>query len=136
MSQSSSHSSYQASDFGHSPLMFYYEVTMACDLVCKHCRASAQEQAHPDELRTAQAKALLDQVSTFPRRPTVVFTGGDPLKCADIYELIAHGAGIGLQIARNALGHAAGHAGRLPTSQGCGRYPSGNQPRWPRCRDA
>ena len=40
-------------DFGISPLMFYYEVTLACDLVCKHCRASAQEQPHPDELSTA-----------------------------------------------------------------------------------
>jgi AdoMet-dependent heme synthase len=99
MTHAQRHSSYQASDFGHSPLMFYYEVTMACDLVCKHCRASAQEQSHPDELPTAQSKALLEQVATFPRKPTVVFTGGDPLKRADLYELIAHGAALGLQIA-------------------------------------
>jgi hypothetical protein len=32
---------YKYADFDHSPLMFYYEVTQACDLVCKHCRASA-----------------------------------------------------------------------------------------------
>ena len=32
---------YQYADFDHSPLMFYYEVTQACDLVCKHCRAYA-----------------------------------------------------------------------------------------------
>ena len=38
---------YTSDDFGHSPLMFYYEVTLACDLVCKHCRASAQADADP-----------------------------------------------------------------------------------------
>ena len=43
---------YTEDDFSHSPLMFYYEVTQACDLVCKHCRASAQDTADPDELTT------------------------------------------------------------------------------------
>ncbi len=33
--------SYTADDFNVQPLMLYYEVTQACDLVCKHCRASA-----------------------------------------------------------------------------------------------
>ena len=88
---------YSPHDFGISPLMFYYEVTLACDLVCKHCRASAQEQPHPDELSTAQAKALLDQVAGFPRRPTLVMTGGDPLKRADLLELIRHAVAAGLQ---------------------------------------
>ena len=32
---------YTQADFDHSPLMFYYEVTRACDLVCKHYRADA-----------------------------------------------------------------------------------------------
>ena len=57
-----SHSSYSVADFDVNPLMFYYEVTLACDLVCKHCRASAQEQAASDELSTEQAKALGLQV--------------------------------------------------------------------------
>jgi AdoMet-dependent heme synthase len=92
-----SHSDYSSRDFGVSPLMFYYEVTLACDLVCKHCRASAQERPHPDELSTAQAKALLDQVAGFPRRPTPVFTGGDPLKRGDLLELIRHAVAAGLQ---------------------------------------
>jgi AdoMet-dependent heme synthase len=92
-----SHSNYTASDFGASPLMFYYEVTLACDLVCKHCRASAQEQPHPDELSTEQAKALLDQIASFPRRPKLVMTGGDPLKRGDLLELIRHAVAAGLQ---------------------------------------
>ena len=79
--------------------MLYYEVTQACDLVCKHCRASAQEHADPQELSTEQSKALIDQVATFPRRPTMVMTGGDPLKRADLFELIGHAVASGMQVA-------------------------------------
>jgi AdoMet-dependent heme synthase len=92
-----SHGNYSPRDFDTSPLMFYYEVTLACDLACKHCRASAQEQPHPQELSTAQAKALLDQIATFPRRPKLVMTGGDPLKRRDLLELIRHAGAAGLQ---------------------------------------
>ncbi len=90
---------YTADDFHHSPLMFYYEVTQACDLVCKHCRASAQSTAEPTELATEQSKKLIDQVATFPHRPTMVMTGGDPLKRADLFDLIRHAVSAGLQVA-------------------------------------
>ncbi|MCE9615303.1 MAG: TIGR04053 family radical SAM/SPASM domain-containing protein [Lentisphaerae bacterium] len=79
--------------------MFYYEVTRACDLVCLHCRAEAMTCAAPNELKHAQALALIDQLATFPRKPNLVLTGGDPLKRADIYELIAHAAGKGVSVA-------------------------------------
>ena len=84
------HRPYSKGDFGTNPLMFYYEVTQACDLVCKHCRASAQEQAARDELPTELSLRLIDQVASFPRKPHIVFTGGDPLKRADIFTLIRH----------------------------------------------
>ena len=93
------HADYSQADFNRSPLMFYYEVTMACDLVCKHCRASAQEKPAPDELTTEQAKRLLEQAAAFPRPPMVVLTGGDPLKRADLFDLIRHAVGCGLQLA-------------------------------------
>jgi len=94
-----SHSNYRADDFSRSPLMFYYEVTLACDLVCKHCRATAQECSHPDELSHEQSRRLIEQVASFPRRPMMVFTGGDPLKRADLFELIRHAGACGLQVA-------------------------------------
>ena len=92
-------SPYKPSDFGRFPLMFYYEVTQACDLVCKHCRASAQETPAVDELTTEQALALIDEVATFERKPTMVFTGGDPLKRADLFQLIEHAVSRGIQTA-------------------------------------
>ena len=94
-----SFSGYEPADFGVSPLMFYYEVTQACDLVCKHCRASAQESSHPQELSTEQSKQLIDQIASFPRKPHKVLTGGDPLKRPDIYELIRHAREAGLPVA-------------------------------------
>ncbi len=80
---------YTTDHFDQQPLMLYYEVTQACDLVCHHCRASTTEQS----------KALFDQAATFPRPPVVVLTGGDPLKRADLFELIEYARGIGLQVA-------------------------------------
>jgi MoaA/NifB/PqqE/SkfB family radical SAM enzyme len=93
------HPEYTRDDFGRAPLMFYYEITQACDLVCKHCRASAQSEPAAGELDTTQSKALIDQVASFPRRPTLVMTGGDPLKRADLLELIGHAVSAGLPVA-------------------------------------
>ncbi|MCL2744194.1 MAG: TIGR04053 family radical SAM/SPASM domain-containing protein [Planctomycetaceae bacterium] len=90
---------YSKSDFGVSPLMFYYEVTRACDLVCKHCRASAQEQATEGELPTELSLQLIEQTASFPRKPHIVFTGGDPLKRGDIFTLIRHAVQCGLPVA-------------------------------------
>ena len=58
-----------------------------------------EENPHPEELSTAAAKALLDQAAAFPRPPNVVLTGGDPLKRADLLELIRHAVGRGLHVA-------------------------------------
>ena len=90
---------YRVADFGRFPLMFYYEVTQACDLVCKHCRASAQKDAASDELSTARSLALIDEVAKFERKPNMVFTGGDPLKRADLFPLIEHAVARGIQTA-------------------------------------
>ena len=90
---------YTAADFTINPLMFYYEVTQACDLQCKHCRASAQETAAADELTHEQSLALIDQAAAFPRKPNICFTGGDPLKRADILELLKYAADKGMTVA-------------------------------------
>jgi AdoMet-dependent heme synthase len=55
------HIDYTEADFTQSPLMFYYEITQACDLVCEHCRASAKETADPQELSHEQSLSLIDQ---------------------------------------------------------------------------
>ncbi|MBI5504380.1 MAG: TIGR04053 family radical SAM/SPASM domain-containing protein [Deltaproteobacteria bacterium] len=85
--------------FDDSPFVVFYETTQACDLVCAHCRACAQTMSHPGELGPGQALALLDDLRRFPAPPLVVLTGGDPMKRADIHDLVAHGTSIGLSMA-------------------------------------
>lgn len=84
--------------FDHSPLLVFYEVTQACDLVCRHCRACAQSRPHAAELATEDSLRLLDQLAQFPTPPMVVLTGGDPFKRADIFQLVEHAARRGLHV--------------------------------------
>ena len=83
-------------NFDQAPMLVIWEVTQACDLACVHCRASAQSQRHPHELTTGQGFRLLDEVRRFGE-PLMVFTGGDPLKRPDLYDLIRHSVGLGLR---------------------------------------
>ncbi|GMV05017.1 MAG: radical SAM/SPASM domain-containing protein [Gemmatimonadota bacterium] len=85
-------------DFDQAPFLVIWETTQACDLACKHCRAEAQPNRHPDELTTAEAKRMLDDIRRFG--PIIfVFSGGDALKRPDIVELTEYGAGLGLRMA-------------------------------------
>lgn len=90
---------YNRSDFDHSPLIVFYETTRACDLMCRHCRADAQVHCDPRELSTDGARRMIDQLATFPRKPLLVLTGGDPIKRRDVFELIAHAVAAGLEVA-------------------------------------
>ena len=90
---------YSREDFDHSPMIAFYEVTRACDLACKHCRADAQGSCDPDELTLSEAKRLIDQLTRFRKPPLLVLTGGDPLKRPDVFEMIGHARRIGLTVA-------------------------------------
>jgi radical SAM protein with 4Fe4S-binding SPASM domain len=85
-------------DYDESPFLAIWEVTQSCDLACKHCRAAAQPIAHPDQLTHAEGRALIDQIAAM-HVPIFVFTGGDPLKRPDLYELIRYAAGKGVHVA-------------------------------------
>lgn len=90
---------YSREDFHHSPLLVFYEVTRACDLVCQHCRASAMPRPAPGQLTPEQSAALLEDLARFPKPPMVILTGGDPMKRPDLLELIRHGTRCGLRMA-------------------------------------
>jgi radical SAM protein len=83
-------------NFDQAPMLVIWEVTQACDLACVHCRASAQSERNPKELTTDQGYRLLDQIKSFGD-PLMVFTGGDPLKRPDLYDLIRYSVKIGLR---------------------------------------
>ena len=83
-------------NFDQCPMLVIWEVTQACDLACVHCRASAQSERNPGELTTGQGYRLLDEIRSFGE-PLMVFTGGDPLKRPDLYDLIRYSVRIGLR---------------------------------------
>lgn len=85
-------------DYDRAPFLAIWETTQACDLACKHCRASAQPLAHPSQLTTVEATNLIDQIADL-EVPLFVFTGGDPLKRPDIFQLIEHAASKGVHAA-------------------------------------
>ncbi len=91
-------------DFNKSPFIVFWEVTQACDLACRHCRAVAMPDPHPRELSTEEGKRLIDRVAEFEIAPILIFTGGDPLKRDDIYELIEYGVGKQLRVAMSPSG--------------------------------
>ena len=90
---------YTKDDFGHSPFLIFWEVTRACDLVCRHCRASAHPKAHPRQLSNSDSKRLIDQIASLPKPPLLVLTGGDPMKREDIYDLIEYAKSRSLNVA-------------------------------------
>jgi radical SAM protein len=95
----------QRADFDLAPFTIAWEVTRACAFKCVHCRADAQRQRHPDELNTAEAKRLINQIAEFSldgaangaSSPILIFTGGDPMMRRDLFELIAHATQTGLR---------------------------------------
>ena len=85
-------------DFDQAPFLVIWETTQACDLACKHCRAEAQPERHPEELSTDEARQLMRDVRRFG--PIIfVFSGGDCMKRPDIVELVAYGHALGLRMA-------------------------------------
>jgi radical SAM protein len=88
-------------DFARTPLNVYWEVTQACALACRHCRAEAVPQAHPLQLSHAEGVILLRQIADFgDPLPHLILTGGDPLAREDLFDLIdvAVALGIGVSI--------------------------------------
>jgi radical SAM protein len=83
-------------DFNQSPLLVIWEVTQSCDLACVHCRASARPERDPDELTTEEGQRLIEEVKQFGN-PLLVFTGGDPLKRPDLYDLARYSIATGLR---------------------------------------
>ncbi len=82
--------------FSQAPMRVYWEITRACGLACRHCRAEAAPQRAPEELDTQEGFRLLEQLAASDPKPHVVLTGGDPLERPDLFELIAKGRSLGL----------------------------------------
>ncbi len=86
-------------NYEQNPLIVYWEMTQACPLACRHCRAEAMPAPHPLELTTVQSKAFLRQIRLFgDPLPHLILTGGDPLQRRDLFELIDEATALGLNV--------------------------------------
>jgi radical SAM protein len=87
-------------DLDKRPFLVLLELTRACSLSCRHCRATAIRERSPNELATDEVLAVLDDLAALgPPRPIVVCTGGDPLERDDLEQILAHGSAVGLRMA-------------------------------------
>ena len=82
--------------YSDAPRNVYWEMTIACDLVCKHCRAESIPCRDPQELTTEDGKALMRDVKTMGSM--MILTGGDPMKREDLLDLIAYARDIRLPL--------------------------------------
>ncbi len=84
--------------FDKTPFIAIWEVTQACALACKHCRAEAQPLPLPGELSTSEGLGLVDQIADLGVS-VLVFTGGDPVARKDLPQLVRYGKDRGLRVA-------------------------------------
>jgi len=82
--------------YGNAPRNVYWEMTIACDLACKHCRADAIHTRDPLELNGEEARAMLRDIKAMGSM--LILTGGDPMKRPDLFDLIEYGRSIDLPI--------------------------------------
>ncbi len=84
-------------NYSDQPMLVYWEMTQACGLACRHCRAEAVSTPHANELTTEEGKNLLRQIAAFNHpTPHLVFTGGDPTRRTDLFELIDEARSLGI----------------------------------------
>ncbi len=73
-----------------------WNMTRRCNLKCVHCYSQSRDEAYPDELTTAEGKALIDDLAAFSC-PVILFSGGEPLMRPDLPELVRHAANRGVR---------------------------------------
>ena len=61
------------------PVVVFWEMTLACALSCRHCRAEAVPQRSPNEFSTEESFRVMDQLASFDTQPIVVLSGATRL---------------------------------------------------------
>lgn len=108
-------------DVSARPFLVLLELTRACDLACRHCRAEAVADPGPDELTTAEVVSVVEDLAALgPPRPRLVLTGGDPLRRPDLDELVRHASGAGLPVAVSPAGTPRATPDRLAALRDAG----------------
>jgi len=73
-----------------------WNITRRCNLQCVHCYNDSGPDKTCNDISTAQAKAVIDDLAAFGV-PSILFSGGEPLLRPDLFELIEHAVAKGLR---------------------------------------
>ncbi|MFC6753447.1 TIGR04347 family pseudo-SAM/SPASM protein [Halorubrum tibetense] len=73
-----------------------WNTTKRCNLYCEHCYAAANAAGAPNELSTAEGKALIDDLADYGA-PVLLFSGGEPMVREDLSELVSYAADSGIR---------------------------------------
>mgnify|MGYP001563056690 CR=1 FL=1 len=70
--------------------LVFWETTAGCNLACRHCRRlEVSRTLAKEDLTTDEATRLIDGIASVGR-PVLVFSGGEPLLRADLFELASY----------------------------------------------
>lgn len=111
-----------APPYSDAPRIVIWEMTRACALACRHCRAQAIPRRDPRELSTGEAFALVDAVAECGR-PIFILTGGDPLMRDDVFKIVEYAVNRGLRtaVSPSATGRLTARSLQALVRAGCGR---------------
>ncbi len=73
-----------------------WNMTRRCNLKCVHCYARAVDVYGKDEIDTASAKRMIDDLAAYGV-PVMLFSGGEPLVREDLVELAAYAVEKGMR---------------------------------------
>ena len=80
-----------------------WNLTRTCNLKCVHCYTDSAACKYEGELTTAQAKGVLEDLAGY-EVPAVLFSGGEPLVRADLFELAGYARSLGLHVVASTNG--------------------------------
>lgn len=78
------------------PRLVAWELTRRCNLRCRHCRASADSGDYAGELTLDEGWRLVDEIAALGN-PILILTGGEPLLCPWLFDIIEYARGKGLR---------------------------------------
>lgn len=86
------------------PQLVAFEVTHECQFNCPHCRSQAFGSDKGRDLSTLECKKILVAIANY-HKCVVVFTGGEPMERADLFDLLQYAKGLGLRTALATCGY-------------------------------
>ena len=81
---------------GSGPVVVW-NATKTCNLECIHCYADAETVKFANELTTAEARSMIEDLAAM-NVPALLISGGEPLVRPDIFELAQYAMSLGVRV--------------------------------------